>query len=225
MKTGQSHRKPGFVLPGAIAAATILFLGCLPLLKAQKEVPPAQTVWQHVGRVYLNPDTGKAVYAGYVVHLNGISESLFDGSPSEATAYFTFSTDVIQLTPLPSNGDLTLYLVSAGTFNVYYNSSPSGDWSDPSTFSSGELIATFKRDESLFPFFTTLGVHGLSETLESSQTFTFNGEMTSFKRLVPNGITFASFFSTTPQSTGLTDYPVAYTAAGTTIAVGSKEPR
>jgi len=207
-------------LLGAIAAATIQFFICLPSAEAQKEIPTAQIVWQHTGRVYLNQDTGKAVYAGYVVHLDGVSASLFNGSPSEETAYFTFSTDVLSLTPMPSNGDLTLYLVSAGSFNVYYNPSPNGSWSDPSTFSSGRLIATFKRDESLFPFFTTLGFHGVSETLGFSQEFTFNGQTYNFCRMVPNGITFASFFSSTPQSTGRADYPVAFAAAGTTVAVG-----
>lgn len=217
----QTHKSKHF-LARVVAAATILFLGCLPSLEAQKEIPTAQTVWQHVGRVYLNPDTGKAVYAGYVVHLDGFSDSLFNGSPGEGTAFFTFSTDVLSLTPMPSNGDLTLYLVSAGIFKVYYNPTPNGDWSNPGTFSSGQLIATFKRDQSLFPFFTTLGVHALSETLGSSQEFMFNGQTYNFNRMVPNGITFASFFSSTPQSTGRTDYPVALTAAGTTIAVGKQ---
>ena len=119
----------------------------------------------HVGRVYLNPNTGQAVWAGYIVHINGINSSLFNGSPSEATAYFTFSTDVLSLTPMPNNGDMALSLVSAGTFNVYYNSSPSGDWSNPASFTSGQLIATFTRKESLFPELGTVGFHSLSENL------------------------------------------------------------
>lgn len=222
MQTGQIQRKSKHFMLAAIVAATILFLSCSPSLEAQKEIPTAQTVWQHVGRVYIDPNTGKAIYVGYVVHLDGVSDSLFSGSPSESTAYFTFSTDVISLTPMTSNADLTLYLVSAGTFNVYYNPSPNGSWSDPSTFASGQLIATFKRDQSLFPFFATYGFHALSETLGSSQEFTFKGQTYNFNRMVPNGITFASFFSSTPQSTGLADYSVAYTAAGTTIAVGKQ---
>ena len=221
MLIAKSHRKSGYFLLGAIATATTLLLGCLPSAEAQREIPAGQTVWQHVGRVYVNFSTGKAIYAGYVSHLDGVSDSLFNGSPGESTAYFTFSTDVLSLTPMASNGDLTLNFVSAGTFNVYYNSTPSGDWSDPSTFSSGKLIATFKRDQSQFPFFTTYGVHALSETLESSQPFTFNGQTYNFNRMVPNGITFASFFSATPQTTTLTDYPLAFAAAGTTTAVGS----
>ncbi len=222
MKRGQIHWTSRQAVIGALVALTILLLGCFAPSEAQEKIPAAQTVWQHVGRVYLNPSTGKAVYAGYVVHLEGISASLFNGVPSEAAAFFTFSTDVLSLTPMLSNGDVALYLVSAGTFNVYYNNSPQGDWSNSNTFSSGQLIATFARRESLFPQFTAIAVHSLSETLESSQTFTFNGQALNFKRMVPHGITFAQFFSTTPLTTGLTDYPVAFAAAGTTIAVGGK---
>ena len=182
-------------------------------------IPAAQVVWQHVGRIYLNPNTGKAVYVGYVVHINGIDSSLFNGSPSEATAYFTFTSDVLQLTPLPNNGDVALDLVSAGTFSVYYNTSPNGDWSNPATFSGGKLIATFSRKESLFPQFGPIGFHNLSETLESSRSFTFEGQTYDFNRMTPHGITFAQFLSTSPL-TGTTDYPVAFAVVGTTMAVG-----
>jgi hypothetical protein len=222
MKSSQSDLKCRQAMVPALLAAIIFVLGCVPPSEAQEKISAAQTVWQHVGRIYLNPSTGKAVYAGYVVHLKGISTSLFNGSPSEATAFFTFSTDVLSLTPMPSNGDLALYLVSEGTFNVYYNPSPNGAWSNPASFSSGELIATFARKQSLFPDFMPIGIHSVSETLESSQTFTFAGQTFDFKRMVPNGITFASFFSTKALTTGLTDYPVAFAAAGTTVAVGDK---
>ena len=189
---------------------------------AQQGIPASQVVWQHVGRIYVNPSTGKAVWAGYVVHINGITSSLFSGPPSEATAYFTFSTDVLSLTPMPSNGDMALSLVSAGTFSVYYNPSPSGDWSNPATFSSGQLIATFKRNESLFPEFGPVGFHSLSERLLSSQTFWFDGQPYNLNRMTPHGITFAQFFSTTPL-TGTTGYPVAFAGTGSATAVGGKD--
>ena len=210
---------------GAVAT-TILLMGCLARSEAQEHwtpsVPAAQVVWQHVGRIYLNPTTGQAVYCGYLVHLNPISNSgvsLFNGSPSEATAYFTFCTDVLTLTPLPNNDDVTLSLVSAGTFSVYYNSSPNGDWSNPSTFSSGTLIATFERTQSLFPEIGPIGFHSLSEILLSSEDFTFDGQSYNFNRIAPHGITFAQFFSTSPQ-TGAGAYSVAFAGAGATMAVG-----
>ena len=147
MKRGQRYWKSKQACASVLAALTILLFGSFARSEAQESTPASQVVWQHVGRIYLNPNTGKAVYAGYLVH--GITSSLFNGSPSEATAFFTFSTDVLSLTPLPNNGDVALSLVSAGTFSVYYMR-PDGDWRNPGTFSSGQLIATFTRAESLF---------------------------------------------------------------------------
>ena len=217
MKLGQSHWKSKQAIIGALSALAILLLGAVA--PSQAQVPAAQVAWQHVGRVYLNPNTGKAVYAGYLVHINGLPSSLFNGAPSEATAYFTFSTDVLSLTPLPNNGDIALSLVSAGTFNVYYNAVPSGDWNNPTSFSSGQLIATFTREESLFPQMGSFGFHSLSEVLTSSRRFTYNGQTYNFNNIAPNGITFAQFVSNTPLI-GVAGYPLAFAVAGTTMAVG-----
>jgi hypothetical protein len=189
--------------------------------EAPERTAASEVVWQHVGRLYLNPNTGKAVYAGYLVHINGITSSLFNGSPSETTAFFTFSTDVLSLTPLPKNGDIALSLISAGTFSVYHNTSPNGDWSNPGTFSSGQLIATFARKESLFPQIGPIGFHSLSESLVSSQSFRFDGQTFDFDRIAPHGITFAQYFSATPLDVDrIKDYQVAFAAAGSTLAIG-----
>ncbi|HVP55919.1 MAG TPA: hypothetical protein VMU45_13085 [Candidatus Eisenbacteria bacterium] len=192
------------------------------IASVQAETPTNATVWQHVGRLYLDPNTGKALYVGYLVHMYGVTNSLFDGSPSESTAYFTFSTDVLSLTPMPNNGNVALSLVSAGTFKVYYNSNPGGDWSNPATFASGRLVATFTRTESLFPVIGSLGVHNLSEGLLSSQNFIFAGRLLNFNRVAPHGITFAQFADMTPLP-GVAGYPVAFAAVGTTTAIGDKE--
>jgi hypothetical protein len=189
-----------------------------------QQTPTGRVVWQHVGRVYVDPSNGKFVYAGYLVHLDPIDVSLFSGSPSESTAYFTFSTGVAQLTPIPSNGDVALDLVSAGTFSVYYNEKPSANWDDPTSFSSGKLIATFQRKESLFAQIGPVSFHALSETLLSSSSFEFDGQNYNFDRIAPHGITFAQFFSTAPGA-GTTEYPAAFSGAGTVLAVGVPENR
>ena len=188
-----------------------------------QQTPSGRTAWHHVGRVFLNPNTGQFVYVGYLVGIDPINGSLFDGPPSENTAYFTFSTGVAnpaQLTPLPNNNDVALDLVSAGTFNVYYNATPAADWSDPASFSSGKLIATFHRKESLFALTPSVSFHSLSETLQWSSNFAFGGQTFNFNRLTPNGITFAQFFSTAPQA-GTADYPVTLAGAGNVFAVGT----
>ena len=207
------------VISSLLAVVPNNLIALIPDAQGQETIPAAEVVWQHVGRVYLNPENGKAIWAGYVVHLNGINIPLFDGSPSESTAYFTFSTDVLQLTPIPNDGDVALSLVSAGTFSVYYNPRPNGDWSDPATFSSGKLIASFSRKESLFPEIGPIGFHALSERLLSSQSFIFDNQTVNFNRMTPNGVTFTQFFSTNPL-TGTTAYPVALAGVGTTMAVG-----
>lgn len=99
-----------------------------------QETPAGRIVWGHVGRVFVNPSNGQFVYVGYLVHIVGIDSSLFNAFPSESAAYFTFSTDIAQLTPLPNNGDVVLDIVSAGTFSVYYNAKPNAEWSNPASF-------------------------------------------------------------------------------------------
>jgi hypothetical protein len=219
MKRDQWNRKSKQACVWVLVALTLLLFGPFARAESQENTRVSQVVWQHVGRIYLNPKTGKAVYAGYIVHINGITSPLFDGSPGEATAFFTFSTDVLSLTPLPNNGNVALSLVSAGTFNVYYNPKPDGDWSNPASFSKGKLIATFTREESLFPQIGPVGFHSLSESLTYSRSFTFEGESFNFNRIAPHGITFAQYFSATPLN-GITHYPVAFAAAGSTTAVG-----
>jgi hypothetical protein len=142
-----------------------------------------------VGRAYLN-SSGQGEVVGYFTDITGIgaSDTLFSkkGPPSEVTAFFTFRSDVFSLKPLPTNGDIGLDLVSAGTFDIYHNSNPQGDWSNPDTYSSGQLVAHFMRPESLFlqilqtdspnpPPFESISQHALTETPVSSQSFTFNG--------------------------------------------------
>ena len=177
--------------------------------------PAGRMVWQHVGRVYLNA-SGQFVYAGYLVHIDGIDTPLFNGSPGESTAYFTFSTGptLAQLTFLPPNGDVNLALVSAGTFSVYYNAKPSGDWTNPASFSSGKLVATFARKESLFAEIGPVSFHNLSETFVSSHSFNFNGQTYNFDHIAPHGITFSQFCSNATLA-----------CAGAVWAIGEEERR
>jgi len=121
-----------------------------------QQIPSSAVACYFVGRVYFDAATGTGQVAGYFSDINGIgaSDSLFIGSPGESTAYFTFRSDTLRLTPLPSNGDITLLLGSAGSYNLYYNSHPKGDWSNPDSFSGGKKfpghpIAQFTRPEFL----------------------------------------------------------------------------
>ena len=132
----------------------------------------------------------------------------------------------------PSNGDVGLDLVSAGTFDIYYNSTPNGDWSNPDTFSSGQQVAHFMRPESLFlqvlqtdsaspPPFESISQHALTETLVSSQSFTFKSHKYDFSALVPGGITLHELFSNTGVQ-GVSGFPIGLAFAGNCLAVASE---
>jgi hypothetical protein len=174
-----------------------------------------------VGRAYLNT-TGHGQVVGYFTHIKGIHGSLFNGSPSEATAYFTFRSDIFSLTPLLANGDIGLDFVSAGTFDIYYNANPNGDWSNPNTFSDGQLVARFYRDETLFLQIGPVSHHVLTETLLDSSNFRFDNQTYSFKQLTPDGFTLNQFVSTTSLP-GTADFPFGLGFAGNGFAILRKE--
>jgi hypothetical protein len=105
-----------------------------------QQIPATAVACYFVGRAFLSADFSEGEVVGYFTDINGIgaSDTLFNGSPSETTAFFTFRSNVFSQTPLPLNGDIGLDLVSTGTFNIYFNSTPNGDWSNPDTFSGGQ---------------------------------------------------------------------------------------
>jgi hypothetical protein len=209
-----------------------------PWAEAQ-QVPAAAVACYFVGRAFLSADFSQGEVVGYFTDINGIgaANSLFNGSPSEQTAFFTFRSNVFSLTPLPPNGDIGLDLVSAGTFDIYYNpptpTTPNGDWSNPDTFSSGQLVAHFMRPEVLFvqilqsdvanpPPFESTSEHAITETLISSQSFIFKGHQYDFSTLVPGGVTLHELFSNTGVP-GITNFPVGLAFAGNCLAVASTD--
>ena len=175
-----------------------------------------------VGRFYFNPNTLQGFVAGYLPDIAGIAGPLFDGSPGEGTAYFTFRSNVFQFTQLPTNGDLQLFLLSAGTYAIYFNAQPIGDWSNPDTFSSGQQIALFKRPEGLVLEFTDFGNHVIGEDLISTQPFIFHGHRYDFRSIAPGGLTLFNTLSTTPvPGNGISGFPLIFPYAGSSIAIGA----
>lgn len=204
-----------------LAAFAVLLIAPFAPSHAQ-QISPAGVASYFVGRAYLDPATGQGQVAGYFTDIKGISGALFSGSSSEATAFFTFRSDVFSITPLPTNGDLALALVSPGTFSVYLNANPHGDWSNPDSFSNGQLVAKFARGESLFLQAGAIGQHVLTEVLVSSQDFTFQGHEYNFRDLSPGGITLYEFISNTPIP-GVTGFPVALVFGGHAVALQKED--
>src|SRR5580704_6508946 len=119
-------------------------------IQASHDIISSRVVWHIVARSMVNPSNATSQVVGYVTDLDGVSGSLFNGTPSEITAFLTLRTDVFASQPLPMNGNVTLSIPGPVTLHLYFNPNPNNDWSNPATFSSGKEIAHFNRGANLF---------------------------------------------------------------------------
>ena len=97
--------------------ALVALIGGLLIPAEAQKTPTSAVACNFVGRFYLNLISLQGEVVGYFTNIhgifNGMSAPLFNGPPSERTAFFTFRSDVFALNALPANGDLMLFLVSA----------------------------------------------------------------------------------------------------------------
>lgn len=200
----------------------------MPALAGEKVVKrvPAGAVAFHF--VYdLSFVTGE--FVGYVAFIEGVDGDfdgdLFNGEPSEDTAYFTFrlTKPIPGQIPLPvPDPDLVASLLLPGAqATFYFNPDPQGrDWTDPATFELGVPIAVLDesallntRAEGAFPF---VAFNTFSAKVIDTTPIDFNGQRIDFKKLVPNGVTITNF--------GNANRPDGLGAAGggTAISIGGK---
>src|SRR3954447_10953427 len=161
------------------------------------KVAAGQVAYHYVGRVSLNFQTGRGVVFGYLTTLHGLpgGAALFNGIPSESTAYFTFRADV-SFQPLMPNGDLgggaaaiVPVLIAPGEFKMYFSANPSRTWSDPQGFSNGRLIANLSRELEQLALIGPISTNTATALLESSPRFVFNGREVDLGRIIANGVT------------------------------------
>jgi hypothetical protein len=190
-----------------------------PPPKKLQQLPGASVAWYVIGRVLIAPDgTGQEI--GYFVFLDGIQDPLFAGPApaSEATAYFTVRSDPFSIHNV-QNGDLTVTLLSQGNFKLYYNAHPHADFSDPNTFSNGQLIATFRRVKATLISVGPMTIDVFWASLEASAKFVHEGSTYDLKTVVPNGITEIGAASSRAMP-AITGYPAVLPFVGASLAVG-----
>ena len=190
-------------------------------------LPPSPTAsgeiaWYSVSRAVLNPVTGAAFVYGYYVALNGVNGPMFTGAPGESTAIFTFRTSLTQLVPLPLNGDIAPIYVTPGVFNIYYNTAPKGDWSNPDTFSSGQVVATYNRNPFLLSQVGPARYEAFNASMTASNEFNYGGQKINLKNYI-SGVTSINVFSTTPLP-GTVELPVGQALSGYALVTSLKPP-
>lgn len=127
---------------------------------------------------------------GYFPFLEGVAGPLFaeGADPSERSAHFTFRSSPFRVSVLRNDPIYHLRTSpaegSAIVLRTYFHARPSADFSDPETFSAGQLTGEFQARGSVttvIPFTSTVNTG--SFTRISSAPFTFGGRTYDFSRL------------------------------------------
>jgi len=186
----------------------------------------ASLAWYVTGRFYATADQ-TTQDLGYFLHLQGIAGELFDGLPSEKTAYFTFRSAPFKAQPV-TNGDLSLGLDATGEFTLYLKRHPGASFDEPGSFSDGEPIARFRRVSVVMG--TTfsapqnagalIALNVFSASLIWSQEFEFRGVRYDLRRLLPHGITQWGDASATLLTPAPPGFEKVCAFVGSAIALG-----
>ncbi len=133
-------------IPGSSASQIIR---TLPL-------PEGRPALEFVGQ-FINSGASSQQF-GYLVRIEGLGlNDMFSSSttPNETTAFFTFFTQATTLRTIV-NGPLRI-IERTGTTTIYFNSTPAGDFANPSSFQSGTPIQVSDYQQQVV-FDTTTGV-------------------------------------------------------------------
>jgi hypothetical protein len=185
---------------------------------AQKKVPAGGIVWNGIAQVYFNSTNGTGQVAGYFTYFPGIDD-LFTGSIGVATARFTFRSDTLQLQPVAPKGSLSVILAGAGVWKIYYNATPTGDWSDLDSFSQGQVVAVLTHDPKELISTGASGTSMFSGDVIATYDFALNGQTFNLGKIFPDGFTNFSTISNAPV-TGTTEFPIGLPYASSAIAKG-----
>jgi hypothetical protein len=190
-------------------------------LAKNRTTPAGQTASHFVDRLLLNPGLNQALVIGYFSDVEGISDPIFSGAPSEATAFFTFSLRA-HATGLVVNGDTSVaFLGSDESLNVYFNATPDQSWDNGASFSAGQLVASLRSEPGAQISTGPISLVSQSYVLVFSQDFVFNGTTYNFKQLTPYGFTSTVLASNIPLAgAGTPDFPLVFTGAGSNVAIG-----
>ncbi len=178
---------------------------------------PGEVASMSVSRGALSNDFLHAFGYGYYTYINGVNGPMFNGAPSEATAFFTFKTSVATTFPLPQNIDEVMEVSSGATYDIYLNLNPSHDWSNPDSFATGQKVATFLRTGFILTGIGFAAFETFNSTLQFSQPFTFNGQTIDFKNLTP-GLRTSNMFGRLSAPSGLAGYPTFLSFSGNAVA-------
>ena len=123
---------------GVSLFAFVLAASTSPVL-AGKKVLDSDVSMEVIGAVS-NPSPSTSIQYGYLSFVNGL-DNVFSGSPqNETTALLTFFSDT-QTVRVINNGPLRV-VNRVGTFTIFLDNAPNGDFSNPDSFRDGTPVMT-----------------------------------------------------------------------------------
>jgi hypothetical protein len=188
-----------------------------------------EIVWYVTGRFYAPENSSSVADYGYFLHLEGVSDPLFDGAIGETAAHLTFAAK-----PFPprgaTNDALAIGLDPVGEFSVYLQSVPGGNFDTPLSFARGERVATFRRiglavgstleQETGSSQKPLVGSNVFSARLIESRPFRLGSGRYDFADIVGSGVTQFGFAASAGVPTPPTGYLSAVAFTGSAIRLG-----
>lgn len=180
---------------------------------------PAELAWYATGRFYEAHDKALADY-GYFLHLPFLQAPLFDGKPGARHAHFTFAAEPFKAKYV-KNDSLTLALDPVGSFSLYLQRRPEGNFDDPASFAKGECIATFRRASLVVgtTVGTAVGTNVFTARLIESWPFEFAGGRHDLADHLGRGVTQFGTAGTTPVTPVPKGYKLVLPFTGSAIAL------
>jgi hypothetical protein len=173
-----------------------------------------------IGRILVGSD-GAVQMIGYYPFIEALPSPLFSGTPGETTAFFTFRSTPFTVTMI-NNATIThLFAVPSSStgnlLNLYFNAQPNQDFNNPDTFSSGQLVATYKtRAGMLTGVAPYVGTDIVTMDLVSSNNFSFQGKSFNFATLGTGTVTIYITAAASPSSAQGTS-PVVWPFGATAV--------
>lgn len=175
-----------------IILGVVLFCACISGIALQHRQSKGDvavgTVAGHlVGRMQVDAN-GTGQWIGYCPYLAGVTGSFFNGAPGEATAFFTFQSTPFQEQTIANGNVMILFPTAINQpvqINVYFNSNPGGDFTQPNSFAQGQLIAHLMSQRSMGTLTGSVATAAGTYDVVPDSNFTFGGQTYNLKNLTP----------------------------------------
>lgn len=197
-------------------ALLALAISIAPMLAQGGRPPTGRVAYHFVSRLLQSP-SGTFFVIGYVDFLDGVSTPLFGGVGRADRLGDVSERYNISAAPLFNGNVVVLNWPSAPApvVKFYLNNSPNGDWNQPDSFSSGQLIGSFSARVGQVAITGSTAVVTFSNDWVWTRDFLLGGKLYN-----PGRGTISNYVSAVPVSTTVPGFPTALTSAGTSFVIG-----